>query len=107
SLYTVEAWNTFFTHLSPHGVLTFSRWYSQETPDEIYRLTTLACAMLQQQGITAHRNHIVLVKKMNTAEKGVGTMIISKEPFSEKELDTLDDTMDMLRFEPLHTPRYA
>ncbi len=107
SLYTVEAWNTFFTHLTPHGVLTFSRWYSQKTPDEIYRLTTLACAMLKQQGVTDPRSHIVIVKKMNNAEKGVGTMIITKEPFSEKELDTLDDTMDMLQFEPLLTPRYA
>jgi hypothetical protein len=107
SLYTVEAWNTFFKHLTPHGVLTFSRWYSQKTPDEIYRLTTLACAMLKQQGINDPRNHIVLVKKMNTAEKGVGTMIVSKEPFSNQELDTLDDTMDMLQFEPLLTPRYA
>jgi hypothetical protein len=42
SLYTVEAWKIFLSHLSDHGVLAVSRWYHKGMPAESYRITELA-----------------------------------------------------------------
>ena len=50
SLYTVEAWKLFLERLTPTGVLTFSRWYVGDRPDEMYRLTSLATAALRAAG---------------------------------------------------------
>ena len=107
SLYTVEAWKTFFQHLTPNGVLTFSRWYFKDTPDEIYRLTTLASATLKQEGIDDPRQHIVIAITMIDEKRGVGTILVSKQPFSQNDLDTLNATMTQMKFQPLLTPAFA
>ena len=41
-LYTLEAWTSFLTHLSPRGLLSVSRWYYADRPGEVYRSAALA-----------------------------------------------------------------
>ena len=107
SLYTAEAWNIFLNHLTPNGVLSFSRWYFHNIPDEVYRLTSLASASLIQQGIKDPRQHIIIVKYLGDKIKGVGTMLVSKEPFSNADLDTVEEVVDKMKFELVLTPRFA
>ena len=92
SLYTVDAWKTFLEHLTPRGVLTFSWWYLGDKPSEIYRLTSLATASLSRLGITDPRRHIVVVRHMNNPIRGVGTLLVGREPFSAQDLDLLEAT---------------
>jgi hypothetical protein len=58
SLYTVDAWDLFLTHLTDTGVLSVSRWYAPARPDEIYRLTALGAAALLRAGIRDPRSHM-------------------------------------------------
>jgi hypothetical protein len=113
SLYTVEAWKIFLKHLTPNGVLTVSRWYFRDRPDEMYRLTSLARVSLENLGVKNPRNHIVIVRCMGcTAQgdpgsRGMGTILISKEPFSDKDLDVIKEITDKMQFDLVLSPRFS
>jgi hypothetical protein len=110
SLYTVEAWKVFISHLNPNGILTFSRWYLQDSPAEMYRLTSLASASLKQLGAVEPRKHILITRHMwrrGTAYLpiGVGTILVSKEPFSDEDLDTIEEITNEMQFDLILSPR--
>ncbi len=48
-LYTMEAWRTFYNHLSDDGIFTASRHYIASTTDETGRMVSLAAATLLQR----------------------------------------------------------
>ena len=106
SLYTVEAWKVFLEHLSSNGVITFSRWLIPENPAETFRLISLAYASLKAVGIENPRNHIILVSAGHSA-KGVSTIILSKEPFSQKDIANLEEIVIRMGFKTLLTPEYS
>jgi hypothetical protein len=112
SLYTVEAWKTFLGHLTDDGMLTVSRWYFRDRPAEMYRTTTIAVEALRRLGVTDPRRHIAIVRNMRptTASTtdtpdGVGTILVSRRPFTDAELDTLDRETSRLQFEVPFSPR--
>ena len=113
SLYTVEAWTTFLQHLTDGGILSVSRWYFQDRPAEMYRTTTLAVEALRAVGVTDPRRHIVVIRNMQLANRpadtpdGVGTILVSRRPFSDAELDTLDRESARLQFDVPFSPRRA
>ncbi len=114
SLYTVEAWTTFLGHLTDDGVLTVSRWYFRDRPAEMYRTTTIAVEALRVLGVPDPRRHIAIVRTMlpTTASttdmpEGVGTILVSRRPFTDAELDTLDRETSRLQFEVPFSPRVA
>jgi len=109
SLYTVEAWQVFFQHLTRDGFLTFSRWYFPDNPTEIYRLTSLAIASLLASGIDRPRDHIVLIGKRNRTGNantvGVATILVFKEPVTARDVDSVEELANRLKFEVLLSPR--
>jgi hypothetical protein len=112
SLYTVEAWTTFLRHLSDDGMLTVSRWYFRERPAEMYRTTSIAVAALTAIGVTDPRRHIAIVRNMSPANAwppdtpdGVGTILVSRRPFTEGELDILERETARLAFDVPFSPR--
>ncbi|MBA3296841.1 MAG: hypothetical protein H0U19_07885, partial [Acidobacteria bacterium] len=112
SIYTIEAWQTFLSHLTDRGILSVSRWYFRDRPDEVYRTTTLAVEALSRMGVTEPRRHIAIVRNMYFANKpempdGVGTLLVSRSPFTDEELDTLDREAARLQFEVVFSPRVA
>jgi len=112
SLYTVEAWKIFLEHLTPNGILTFSRWYFHDQPGEIYRLTSLAVASLEQFGIENPREHIIITRRMGDDNRldvpdGVGTILVSKEPFSDNDLNIIENIVSEMGFELVLSPRFA
>ena len=70
SLYTVEAWTTFLSHLTDDGMLSVSRWYFHDRPAEMYRTTTIAVEALRRLGVTDPRRHIAIVRN-HAADDGV------------------------------------
>ena len=48
SLYTVEAWEAFLSHLTDRGVVTVSRWYHPTSPGETLRMVSLANQALRR-----------------------------------------------------------
>lgn len=111
SLYTVEAWKIFLEHLAPHGVLTVSRWYFSAAPFQVARLTSLARTTLAELGVAHPRRHLVVVRYMSPPgtglSEGVGTILVKREPFTDEELNTLEDVSNALGFEVMLSPRSA
>jgi hypothetical protein len=97
SLYTLEAWKIFLNHLEPNGVLTFSRWYFP-LPGQVYRLTSIATAALMDLGIKQPRDHIIVVVGGQSQGVPMGTILVSKSPFSKKDLDIIKDVTHKLQF---------
>lgn len=111
SLYTLEAWQNFLEHLKPAGVLTLSRWYFKEKPGELYRMVTLATGSLSKLGVKNPRNHIVIVAKVvdNPAHRfqNVGTILVSRDPFTNRDLDVIGKVAKEMRFRVVLSPRGA
>ncbi len=112
SLYTVEAWQEFFEHLSDDGVLTFTRWYFQDLPGEVYRLVSLARETLIEMGVENPRDHIVVIKNQGNmvdenSPDGIGTILVRKTPFSEDDLRILSVVVDKMGFETVLSPSFS
>lgn len=99
SLYTVDAWKIFLEKLKPQGILTFTRWYDEAAPDEIYRLTSLARTSLLELGIQEPRAHIIIVRKDTGA-----TMLVSPSPFSIDDVQIIDNVSQQMNFQVLLSP---
>ena len=89
SLYTSEAWELFLDRLTPHGLLSVSRWYYDSRPDETYRVTSLAVAALARRGVTHPREHMAIVRHATGADGrmaplGVATLLVSPSPLSRR-----------------------
>jgi SAM-dependent methyltransferase len=111
SLYTTEAWNTFFDRLRPGGILSVSRWYDvpgRDKPLEAYRATALAAQVLKERGVADPRDHLLLYKAArNQAGASAVTLLASEEPFAETDLATLERETTRLEFIPVLTPTEA
>jgi len=109
SLYTVEAWQTFLAHLTPNGVLSVSRWYFAQRPGEVYRLATLARAALREMGVEQPRRHMMIValskRKTPGMPDGIGTLLLSRAPFSDADVATIERVAEDMAFEVLLNPR--
>ena len=99
ALYTVEAWKLFIDRLSDDGVFTVSRWYSQEDLGETGRLVSLAVTALLQRGVSRPADHLALVTVGRVA-----TLILSRQPFSREDNDTLVKTCQRLQFSLAASP---
>jgi hypothetical protein len=103
SLYTKEAWVIFLRHLKNEGILTFSRWYSKDSPPaEIYRLLTLARSSLGEIGIKDVKRHVLLVR--SSSKGGVGTILVSRLPFAYSEIKDLRKICDAFGFDLVLSP---
>ncbi|MFN8062897.1 MAG: hypothetical protein U0Q12_27345, partial [Vicinamibacterales bacterium] len=112
ALYTVEAWSHMLDRLSPRGVVTFSRYYFRTQPAEVYRLVSLAAAALRRQGVANPRPHIVIVRKMRAQDNpdephGVGTILVSRAPFTDQDLERVDAICERYGFDVVLTPHQA
>ncbi len=111
SLYTTNAWRAFLDHLAPRGILSVSRWYYADRPGEVYRLATLASTVLMQRGVARPGDHYAIVRARPAAASGgpdgVGTMLLSRDPLSAGDLDTLEAVASRMQFEIVQSPRYS
>ena len=112
SLYTVEAWTTFLSRLTDDGVLSVSRWYFRDRPDEVYRTTTLAVEALGRIGVQDPRKHLAIVRNMRIANRadlpdGVGTLLVSRAPLTDPEIAALEQEAQRLEFEVVFSPRHS
>jgi hypothetical protein len=110
SLYTVESWRTFLTSLTDRGVLTVSRWYFKDNPGEVYRLAALAAGGLEAAGIENPRQHIMIVRNMQDTRgkrvpNGIGTILVSRSPFSDADVERMRGVTQQLNFEMVLSPK--
>lgn len=98
-LYTVEGWKIFLSALTPNGLFTVSRWHSPNSTVELGRVVSLAVAALMELGVDRPSDHIFIAGVNNLA-----TAIVSRAPFTQSDLQMLQDTSDRLQFKVLASP---
>ncbi|MCP4642408.1 MAG: hypothetical protein GY851_18330 [bacterium] len=112
TLYTREAFDVFFDRLTDRGVLSVSRWYTEGSPAEMYRTAALAASALRGLGIENPENNIIVAyipqdKLTALCRNGVGTLLVSKSPFSESDIDTIEGLAGDLDYHIVASPRGA
>jgi hypothetical protein len=108
SLYTVEAWQAFLEHLDRDGILTVTRDYFEKNPGAAYRMTGLAGAALARLGVDDPRPHIALLRiRCDELPFTMGTLLVSRDPFSGDDLAVLREVGTELGFEAVLTPDFA
>lgn len=90
SLYTVEAFSDYLNHLTPDGVISFSRWYL-DPPVESLRVVTLAIEALRRQGVSNAASYVFVVRTNNgdLQSPSMSTILIKRAPFTARELANL------------------
>jgi hypothetical protein len=99
-LYTVEGWRVFMSRLDRGGIFTVSRWYKPDSPGETARMLALAMETLYGLGVEHPRRHIMLLQNLSIA-----TLLVSRDPFTEADIDRLQKEAVIRGFNMLLTPR--
>jgi hypothetical protein len=100
ALYTVEGWKVFIDRLEPDGLFTVSRWYDSENLGETGRLLSLATLVLLESGVSRPADHLALV-----TEGHIATLVVSKQPMSNEDIDALYTFCHNMEFHVVATPR--
>jgi len=98
-LYTVEAWQAILRTLKPGGLFSVSRWYSHRHASETNRLVALSTAALLESGVSEPGEHMILVSL-----RKIATLIISREPLEETDMDTIESLQKHFGFKLLLSP---
>jgi spermidine synthase len=93
TLYTVEAFNDYLDHLNDDGILTITRWVFDGL-----RLVSLAQEACAARGWDA-RQRIAIVEYQR-----VITFLLKKAPFTNHEIQRLQQTADALKFHIVYAP---
>ncbi len=93
TLYTKEAFEDYYDHLTDRGMLTITRWVFDGL-----RLVSLAQAACESRGCSA-ADHIAIVQ-----QDRVATFLLKKTPFSAQDVAQLRATSAGLGFTVLYAP---
>jgi spermidine synthase len=109
SLYTVEAFRTYYDHLMDQGILTVSRWYLTERPAETLRLVSTGMAGWVSAGVSDPRQHVAVVARPNVSgeSEGMATALFKRAPFTQQEIAALTEQARTLGFTVLYAPGAA
>lgn len=108
-LYTVEAWQEFMDRLSHGGMLSITRWFEKRKyPAEFYRLVALAQKTVENQHIAlSAKPYVLAAADMSTSPEigGIATMLLSKRPFTEAEINSFEQLAADRGYTVLLSPR--
>lgn len=79
-LYTVEAIEDFYNHLSDNGILSISRWVNIP-PKNCIKMMNICINALKKEKIENISEHIIFIRSIQSA-----TFLISKAPFSNDQI---------------------
>src|SRR6266849_794335 len=77
SLYTVEAFQEYFEHLKPDGMIAITRWEFQQ-PREALRVVSVAMEALHELGVADTRANFVVVSEGDLDEDGIPVVVLAK-----------------------------
>lgn len=107
SLYTQEAFASYYDHLSDSGVLSISRWYLPDRPAETLRLVTTGLAGWEMAGVADPRQNVAVIAMLDPARaqtEGLSTTLFKKEPFTAEEVARLQAVSEEFGFTVLYAP---
>lgn len=110
SLYTTDAWNTFFDRIDDDGMLSVSRWFSLigRPPYETLRTAALASEVLDQRGVENPRDHVLIFEGPPTQFGATAaTILVAEKPFTEARIDEITENSERLGFTTILTPDFV
>ncbi len=94
SLYTVEAFQEYFEHLKPGGIIAITRWEFRE-PREALRVVSVAMEALHHMGVTNTSGNFMVVSGGELDEDGIPVVVLAKKTaFTPQEENTVRTHLD-------------
>ncbi len=106
NLYTSDAFYDYLSHLTPDGLLSFTRW-GFDPPRESLRLVSLAMDAFARLGETDSARHVMVVRAYSDAIKGWGaldTVLISRKPFTALDIERARKASAEARMKVVYAP---
>jgi hypothetical protein len=89
SLYTVEAFQEYFDHLKPDGMIAVTRWEFRQ-PREALRVVSVAMEALHRNGVRNPERNFIVVSEGDLDEDGIPVVVLAKRsPFTAAEEDAV------------------
>jgi len=92
SLYTLDGWKVFLSHLNDDGVLSVT--YSGDAL--AYKMCGMASQALASENPRAHIVIVGVTFKASGYEKPAYTFLVSRKPFTNEELQTIEKTAERI-----------
>jgi hypothetical protein len=106
NLYTTNAFVDYLSHLTPDGVMSFTRW-GFDPPRESLRVVSLAAAALRQLGEGNPALHVAVVRENLQNLKGWGaqdTILVARKPFPATDIASIRQAAVTARMEVVYVP---
>jgi hypothetical protein len=106
SLYTCEAFQSYYEHLTPGGLLSVSRWYLKDQPAETLRLILLGMQAWERAGVSRPLEHVMVVLNPENwlAPEAMATVLFKRTPFTPEETAIARREAERLGFTLLYAP---
>ncbi len=109
NLYTTEAFGDYLSHLTPDGVMAFTRW-GFDPPRESLRIVSLAITALHHIGQNDPARNIIVVREdVNQLHQwgAQDTILVSRNPFTAADLERLQQGAKTAGMEIVYQPGTA
>ena len=107
NLYTTDAFRDYLTHLTPDGLLTFTRW-GFDPPRESLRLVSLAMSALADLGEHEPWRHVLVGRSGGKSELhgwgALDTVIFSRTPLSDADVARARQAFADAHMEAIYLP---
>lgn len=105
NLYTVEAFETFLEHLTPQGVFSITRWWT-EPPHESLRIISLALEAYRRLGMANPTDNIIIIGQRDVDGPGqhMATFLFKRSGFTPEEIEKAAAFANDHHYQILYTP---
>ena len=105
SLYTADAFEEYFQHLKPDGMIAITRWEFHQ-PREALRVVSVAMEALHHLGVANPARHFIVVSEGQLNADGIPVVVLAKKsPFSANEEAAVVAHLEgHEKLEPLYLP---
>jgi hypothetical protein len=106
NLYTTNAFRDYLSHLTPDGVMAFTRW-GFLPPRESLRVVALAREALMQLGEADPARNVMVVRENVSQITGFGaqdTILVGRKPFSDADIATVAGSLGPGHMEAVYLP---
>jgi len=94
SLYTLEAFQEYFEHLKPDGMIAITRWEFQQ-PREALRVVSVAMEALHRLGVANPAANFMVVSEGELDEDGIPVVVLAKKTaFTAAEEAAVEQDLD-------------
>ena len=91
NLYTVEAFEEYFQHLKPDGIIAITRWEFQH-PREALRVVAVGIEALHRLGVANPARHFIVASLGSLDEDGIPVVVLAKKtPFTDAEENAVEE----------------